>query len=159
MTGPTRTIVTGVDSSQTALNAAGKAAEIASALGAELHIFSAYSISTADTLQSFKTKDRGLSTSVAYQNLTKGQARAAAHVADAVAAVLREAHPELTIVASAQEGTPSEVLVRQAEELSAEMIVVGNKRVQGFSRILGSVARKVAAEATCGLYIVHTTHR
>ncbi|MEY8567161.1 universal stress protein [Corynebacterium sp.] len=159
MTDTTRRIVTGVDSSQTALNAAGKAAELAEGLGAELHVFSAYSISTADTLQSFKTKDLGLSTSVAYQNLTDGQARAAAHVADAVAGVLREAHPGLTIVSSAQEGTPSEVLVRQARALSADMIVVGNKHVQGFSRILGSVARKVAAEATCDLYIVHTTHR
>lgn len=106
MTETTRTIVTGVDSSQTALNAAEKAAELAEGLGAELHIFSAYSISTADTLQSFKTKDLGISTSVAYQNLADGQARAAAQIADAVAAVLQEAHPELTIVASAKEGTP-----------------------------------------------------
>ncbi|WP_420099537.1 universal stress protein [Corynebacterium sp.] len=159
MTGTTRSIVTGVDSSQTALNAAEKAAELAEGLGAELHIFSAYSLSTADTLQSFKTKDLGISTSVAYQNLTDGQTRAASQIADAVAAVLQEAHPDLTIVASAEEGTPAEVLVQQARRLNADTIVVGNKHVQGISRILGSVARKVAAEATCDLYIVNTTHR
>jgi nucleotide-binding universal stress UspA family protein len=159
MTSRTRTIVTGVDSSQTALNAAGRAAELAEGLGAELHIVSAYSVSTADTLQSFKIKEQGQTTSAAYQHLTEGQARAAEHVAEAVAAVLREAHPDLTVVASAQEGTPAEVLSHQARALSAELIVVGNKHMQGFSRILGSVARKVAAEAPCDLYIVHTTHR
>lgn len=159
MTRETRTIITGVDASQTALNAAEKAAELAEGFGAELHVFSAYSISTADTLQSFKTKDLGISTSVAYQNLTEGQARAAAQVADAVAAVLREAHPDLAIEASAEEGTPAEVLLHQARRLKADTIVVGNKHVQGISRILGSVARKVAAEASCDLYIVNTTHR
>lgn len=151
-------ILTGVDSSQTALNAALRAAELAEGTGAELHVFSAFSTSTADTLQSLKSRDLGLSTSVAYQRLSEGQARAAGQVAEAVAGVLREAHPGLTVEASAQEGTPAVVLVRQAELLGAETIVVGNKHVQGFSRVLGSVARKVAAEAPCDLYIVHTTH-
>ena len=39
------------------------------------------------------------------------------------------------------------------------MIVVGNKRVQGFTRFLGSVARTIASEAHCDLYIVNTHQR
>ena len=60
---------------------------------------------------------------------------------------------------SAAAGSPADVLLAKATELGADVIVVGNKRVQGVSRILGSVARKVAAEATCDLYIAHTTQR
>ena len=35
--------------------------------------------------------------------------------------------------------------------------IVGNRRVQGVSRILGSVAMDVARAAPCNVLIVHTT--
>lgn len=155
----TKTIVTGVDSSQTALNAAARAADLAEGLGADLHVCSAYRISTADTLQTMKSRELGPTTSEAYQNLSQGQANAAIHIAEAVAAVLRESHPSLTVEAVALEGSPAEVLLRQADQLDADTIVVGNKHVQGLSRILGSVAQKVASEAKCDLHIVNTVHQ
>jgi nucleotide-binding universal stress UspA family protein len=155
----TKTIVTGVDSSQTALAAAQKAAELADGVGAELHVFSAYSIGASLPLQVAKSNNMGPGTSTAYQKLTDGYARAAQEVADSVAAVLREAYPSVTVHATAVEGAPADVLVLQAEKLDADTIVVGNKHMQGFSRILGSVARKVAAEAPCDLYIVNTTQQ
>lgn len=155
----TKTIVTGVDSSQTALNAAEKAAALAEAVGGELHVCSAYRTSTADTLQSVTSREMGRTTSDAYQNLAEGQAKAAGDVAEAVAAVLRERHPSLTVEASAQEGTPAEVLLHLADKHDADTIVVGNKHVQGFARLLGSVAQKVASEANCDLHIVNTVHR
>ena len=37
-------------------------------------------------------------------------------------------------------------------------MVVGNKNIRGVSRVLGSVARKVASGATCDLYIANTTY-
>lgn len=153
----TKIIVTGVDSSQTALNAAKKAAELAEGMGAELHVFSAYSTSTGDAIWSAKTMEAGTATTSAYQKLTDGKAIAAAQIAKAVAGVLTENHPDLTVVASAVEGTPAEVLLKKAKALDADTIVVGNKRVQGFSRVLGSVALKVATEAKCDLHIVNTT--
>ncbi|MCJ7858191.1 universal stress protein [Corynebacterium kalidii] len=155
----TKTIVTGVDSSQTALAAAQKAAELADGVGAELHVFSAYSIGASLPLQVAKSNNMGPGTSTAYQKLTDGYARAAQEVADSVAAVLQEAYPSVTVHASAVEGAPADVLVLQAEKLHADTIVVGNKHVQGISRILGSIARKVAAEAPCDLYIVNTTQQ
>ena len=36
------------------------------------------------------------------------------------------------------------------------MIVVGNKRVQGLARVLGSVASAVAQHAPCDVYIAKT---
>lgn len=46
--------------------------------------------------------------------------------------------------------------MKAAEELDAEIIVIGNKRVQGIARILGSIARDVAAHAPCDVYVAHT---
>ena len=37
------------------------------------------------------------------------------------------------------------------------MIVVGNRRVQGATRVLGSIANDVARQAPCNVLIVHTT--
>lgn len=93
------------------------------------------------------------------QSLADGLGDAAQQVAESVAAVLRDSHPGLTIESSAGRGSPAEVIVRTAENVDADLIVVGNKRVQGISRILGSVARKVASEATCDIHIVNTTGR
>jgi nucleotide-binding universal stress UspA family protein len=37
------------------------------------------------------------------------------------------------------------------------MIVVGNRRVQGVTRVLGSIPLDVAKQAPCNVFIVHTT--
>ena len=154
-----KTILTGVDSSQTAISAAQKAAELAAGLGAELHVVTAYSTSTSDTLQSLSMRDSHTSTSQAYNNLTQSQAAAAAQIAEAVAEVLREEHPDLTVLATGAEGSPANALLNHAKSVKADTIVVGNKNVQGFSRVLGSVARKLVSEAQCDVYIVNTAHQ
>ena len=56
-------------------------------------------------------------------------------------------------------GEAAAALLREADEIGADMIVVGNKRVQGFTRFLGSIARTIASEAHCDLYIVNTHQR
>ena len=43
-----------------------------------------------------------------------------------------------------------------AKEIGADLIVVGNRRVQGIGRVLGSVATDVAHHAPCDVYIVKT---
>ncbi|MDN5582467.1 MAG: universal stress protein [Corynebacterium sp.] len=155
----TKTIVTGVDSSQTALAAADKAAELAAGTGAELHVLSAFSISGTVTLEAARANNPSAGTQAAYRRLTESYSHAAQEVADSVSDVLREKYPSITVHAAAVEGTPAEALLKKADELDADTIVVGNKHVQGFSRILGSIARKVAAESPCDLYIVNTTQQ
>ena len=54
------------------------------------------------------------------------------------------------------QGKPAEALVEEAKRLGADLIVVGNRRVQGIGRILGSVASDVAQHAPCDVYIVKT---
>lgn len=152
-----KTVITGVDSSQTALTAAEKAAELAASFDAELYVFSAYSISSAVAMQTAKSGNMSSKTSEAYQRLASGQAEAAQQAAESVAAILRDSWPNLKVKALAAEGQPAEVLVQQAEKLNADTIVVGNKKAQGLQRILGSISRNVAATTNCDLYVVNTT--
>lgn len=53
-------------------------------------------------------------------------------------------------------GTPASALIEQAEIHGARMIVVGNKRMQGIGRVLGSVANSVAHHAPCDVYVAKT---
>lgn len=142
-----KTVVTGVDNSETAAAAARKAAVLASGLGARLHILSAYG--------SFEAERIGHGTGeilISTELTAKG-------VAQDVVAGLRQDFPGLEITYAPAEGKPADALVRAADELDADVIVVGNKRVQGLTRVLGSIARDVAAHASCDVYVAHTHQR
>ena len=51
---------------------------------------------------------------------------------------------------------PADALLAEAERLEADLIVVGNRRMQGVGRLLGSVANEVAHNAPCDVLIVKT---
>lgn len=152
----TRTILTGVDNSETAFKAAEKAAALANAFGSELHVVSAYSVSTVGTIRSLQKTHEREDIRTAYREVTYQHAEQAEAIATTVADQLRSRFPKLRIVSRSQEGDPGEVLVREGEKMGADIIVVGNKRVQGPARVLGSIARTVASETSCDLYVVHT---
>lgn len=134
-------IVVGVDGSETAAQAARTAAELATALQADLLVVSAFPATVPD---------RAVSTD-------GPTARDAAEkVAHDAAAALRAAHPTLTVTDEAEPGKPGEALASAAETAGASLIVVGNKRVQGVTRILGNVAGDVVRKAPCAVYIAHT---
>ncbi|HEX9677788.1 universal stress protein [Nitrososphaera sp.] len=55
-------------------------------------------------------------------------------------------------------GDPAEQIVKFAKETSADMIVMGSRRLEGVSKVvvaLGSVARKVSERASCPVMLVH----
>ena len=54
-------------------------------------------------------------------------------------------------------GDPADTLLTVADEVHADLIVVGNKGMQGARRILGSVPNSVAHGAPCSVLIVDTT--
>jgi len=141
------TIVVGVDGSPSAGNAAHTAASLAQALGAELHVVSAYGKYEAETITS------GAETFVISTE------KAGEETVNDVARDLRRDFPDLTVHTLASQGKPGQALVSAAERLNADLIVVGNKRVQGITRVLGSVARDVAAHATCDVYVANTHPR
>ncbi len=134
------TIVVGVDGSDTAAQAASTAAGLAAALGAGLHVVCAFPTSApVGTAEGPSSRDT------------------AEELASTTAGALRSAYPDLAVTADAEPGKPAEALVQAATDAAATLIVIGNKRVQGVSRILGSVAVDVVRKAPCDVYIAHTT--
>jgi nucleotide-binding universal stress UspA family protein len=53
-------------------------------------------------------------------------------------------------------GDASDALCSVAETVEADLIVVGNKRMQGAARLLGSVPNRVAHKAPCSVLIART---
>ena len=57
----------------------------------------------------------------------------------------------------AREGDPADAILDVAEELGADLIVVGNKGMTGAKRfLLGSVPNQVSHHAPCAVMIVRT---
>ena len=143
-----KVVVTGVDGSETAGAAAERAAYLAEALGARLHMVCAYGKFESETVK------------IGSDTLMLSTENEAEKVAGKAAAIVRAAHPGLEVTTAAAEGKPGEALVNTADARDAELIVGGNKRVQGIAgRVLGSIARDVAAHASCDVYVAHTHTR
>lgn len=68
-------VLTGVDNSETALEAAEKAASLAVALGAELHVVSAFNVNMTETIQSVRSQSEPAAMSSAYHRLVAQYAR------------------------------------------------------------------------------------
>lgn len=139
MSGP---IVVGVDGSETADRAAAEARDLAVALGAPLHVVSAFDTDRTEVIRS------GSDTWIV------SDAESTVAVAKKTALALEA--PGLTVSYSAARGKPAEAIIAEAERLDARMIVVGNRGMRGLGRLLGSVASTVAHSAPCDVYIVKT---
>ncbi|GAA4836720.1 hypothetical protein GCM10023354_15990 [Garicola koreensis] len=142
MSGP---IIVGVDGSATAQKAAEKACELALKLDAPLHVVSAH------------TKDEIAHVNFGGEEFVLSHADEANDTAAKAAKDLRHTGADITVAAA--QGKPSEALIAYAERTGAQMIVVGNRRMRGMSRVLGSVANSVSHSATCDVYIAHTSQR
>ncbi len=140
MSGP---IIVGVDGSETALHAAQRAGELARSLGVSLHCVCAYD------------KDRHFTVSAGSDEWDVTSHDQAQQVANQAATGPTASGVEVTWAGVV--GKPADVLVHEAERLGASVIVVGNRRMQGMGRVLGSVANSVAHRASCDVHIVRTT--
>jgi nucleotide-binding universal stress UspA family protein len=133
-------IVVGVDGSETARRAARTAARIAADSGDTLHLVMCVSRSS--------------------RNVSSGSERW--HVdslssAEQYLASLRvDMHPP-KVTHSVSFDDPADALCNEAERLGARMIVVGNRRVKGAARVLGSVAIDVVRHAPCDVLVANTT--
>ncbi|MBC2960021.1 universal stress protein [Nocardioides deserti] len=135
-------IIVGVDGNEPSERAARTAADLAQATGARLHVVCAYPRNEVAEVE-----DAGRMQRI---SIAEESARIAAEVAGRITR-----DPSRT-TSSATRGRPAEVLVAEAERLSADLIVVGNKRVQSLVRALGTVAGAVAAHAPCDVYVAYT---
>jgi nucleotide-binding universal stress UspA family protein len=135
-------IIVGVDGSATARMAAVAAAEMATNYNSPLHIVMSMTRNTSQEIQGGGSERWHVDSIGVAEDLIKqlaGQLKTTSPITHAV--VLSD---------------PASALCEEASRLDASIIVVGNKRVQGAARVLGSIAGDVAKRAPCNVFIVHT---
>ena len=143
-------IVAGTDGSATAEVAVDKAAELARALGAGVHIVTAYSSPSSSAWMA------AAAMTVPTDVVDDGNARQAAEeIVGRSSARLKQ--QGMQVATHVCRGEPAEVLMSVAEEEHAQMIVVGNRGMAGARRVLGSVPNRVSHHAGCGVLIVPTS--
>lgn len=135
-----KSIVVGVDRSDTARRAAESAAALASSLDADLHVVMCS--------ERGKTLDLQIGGDSFHSDWLADAGQFLKELA------LQLGHRQITT--SVGEGDPAKAICEEAERLDADLIVVGNKRVQGLARVLGSVAGDVMKQAHCDVYVVNT---
>ena len=140
-------IVVGTDGSETAKRAVDEAVRLASALGAELHVVSAF-----EPLRGAKIAGAPEGAAKVWQPLPDSHVESTLNEA---AAGVRMKNIEVTT--HAVEKDPADALLEVADKVDADMIVVGNKGMHSASRfVLGNVPNKVSHRARCNVLIVST---
>jgi nucleotide-binding universal stress UspA family protein len=142
------TIVVGTDGSDSSLRAVERAGQIAAGSDAKVVVATAYFPQSEDQRAADVLKDEGYKMS--------GNAP--------IYAILREAKDRAiqagakTVEEKAVVGAPVDALVDLAEEVKADLLVVGNVGLSTIAgRLLGSVPANVARRSKTDVLIVHTT--
>ena len=143
-----QTVLVGTDGSDSSLRAVDRAAQISAGAGAKLVVATAYFPQSEDARAADVLKDEGYKMS--------GNAP--------IYAILREAKERAhnagakDVEEKAIVGAPVDALVDLAEELSADLLVVGNVGLSTIAgRLLGSVPANVARRSKSDVLIVHTS--
>jgi nucleotide-binding universal stress UspA family protein len=136
-----KTILVGADDSATAARAVSTAVELAKATAGSLHVMTAYNLPPISSE----------AVPVDYMDTV-------AKAADLLLEKLREGIVKEGVEARYHSafGAPAEAMVRVADDVGADLIVVGNKGMRGMRRVLGSVPNSVAHHANCSVLIVDT---
>ena len=145
-----RAIVVGTDGSATAAEAVRRAGALAAAFGADLHVVNAYK---PPALVLATTADPGVMPSA----LVEWEAAArddACRLLEGVAAELFGVGESVTTHAIAAH--PANAILSVAESVGADLIVVGNRGMQGTRRVLGSVPNHISHHANCDVLVVDT---
>jgi len=125
-------IVVGVSKAQSAAEAARRAIGLAQKFGSELHLVIAFDGTDTGPQSASRRHAEGTVESIATGYSGK---------------ICTHALPDEPVAA----------ILRVADEVGADLIVVGNKGMRGAGRVLGSVPNSVAHKAPCSVLIVNTT--
>ena len=143
-------IVVGTDGSETAAEAVKQAMELAKLSDAKLDIVSAFEPVPQQRLREEGSEVPG---DVAY---AVGPREDVNNILEAAAGSASQSGVEVNT--HPREGDPADAILDVAEEIGADLIVVGNKGMTGARRfLLGSVPNKISHHAPCGVFIVRTT--
>lgn len=143
-------IVAGTDGSESARRAIVKAGELARALDCTVHVVSCYREGSSGV---WMAATGGVAVGDAF---APGESKRLAEQA------VERACTQLSELGVSSQGhvcagEPAQTLVTIADGEGADMIVVGNRGMNGARRVLGSVPNRVSHHANCGVLIVPTT--
>jgi nucleotide-binding universal stress UspA family protein len=140
-------IVVGTDGSETAKQAVAEAVRLAKALGAHMHVVSAY-----EPMRGARVAGAPEGAAKVWQPLPDDKVES---ILSQAAAGVRLAGLEVTPHAVRKD--PADAIIEVAEQVGATMIVVGSKGMHGARRLaLGNVPNKVSHQARCNVLIVAT---
>jgi nucleotide-binding universal stress UspA family protein len=139
-----QTILVGADDSTTASRAVRTAVELVKTLGGDLHVVTAYHPPSAHVAAATALPQEYFDKVTDPADLLLDRLRADI----SKEGVEARYHPAA--------GSPAEAIVRVADQVGADLIVVGNKGMKGVRRVLGSVPNSVAHQANCSVLIVDT---
>jgi nucleotide-binding universal stress UspA family protein len=140
-------IVVGTDGSQSAGRALEEAVRVAKALGAELHVVSAF-----EPTRGARIAGAPEGAAKVWQPLPDDKVEA---MLSEAAAAVRIAG--LEVQTHAERKDPADALIDVAQQVGASLIVVGSKGMHGARRLaLGNVPNKVSHQARCNVLIVAT---
>lgn len=143
-------IVVGTDGSDTAKRAVDEAIRLAVALGAELHVVSAFEPSRGSRIAGAPPAAAEI-----WAPLPDAQVET---ILGEAAALIR-ARGVACHAHSAQQD-PADAVLDVASKVGASMIVVGNKGMHGAGRfVLGNVPNRISHKAGCSVLIVSTQQR
>ena len=145
-----RSIVVGTDGSDTAGKAVDAAVELAKLTRARLELVSAY-----EPVPRVRMREEARQVPADLQWIVNAREDVDATLAEAAERVGTAGVESRTYP---REGDPADAILDVAEELGADLIVVGNKGMTGARRfLLGSVPNKVSHHAPCSVLIIRTT--
>ena len=143
-------IVVGTDGSETAAEAVRQASELAKLTGGRLDVVSAFEPVSRRRVEA---EQGGAPGDVQHEFHPREDVNITLEAA--ASAAKGEGVEEVTT--HAREGDPADAILDVAEEVNADLIVVGNKGMTGARRfLLGSVPNKVSHHAPCSVIIVRT---
>ncbi len=149
-----RSIVVGTDGSQTADRAVQEAAKLAKAFDVPLHVVSAYRAATPTaSMASLAAVEVGAA-AVMLGDWMLDVRSSVVDCLDELSAGLRA--DGVKVETHALPGSPVDAILKVAEDCRADLVVVGNKGMNGARRVLGSVPNSVAHKAPCTVLVVKT---
>lgn len=142
-----RTIVVGTDGSKTASRAVRKACDLARLCSARLHVVAA-----------FRPTDMAVVGPMGADVAGPDDDTVPADIEAMLSAVATEISAQgVSVTVHAIAGRAADVLLDMADAHQADVIVVGNRGVQGSRQFVGSVPLNILQHAHCAVIVVPTT--